>query len=118
MLADYAPILVLFAVAAAIVVVILVLSTILGPKRKNQTKHNTFECGSEPIGDARMRFSVKFYVVAILFILFDIEGIFVVPWAVRFRHLGVPGFIEMVVFLTILLVGLAYVWRKGGLEWE
>ncbi len=118
MLADYAPILVLFAIAAAIVVVILVLSTILGPKRKNLSKHDTFECGSEPIGDARMRFSVKFYVVAILFILFDIEGIFIVPWAVQFRELGVPGFVEMVVFLTILLVGLAYVWRKGGLEWE
>lgn len=118
MLSDYVPILILILIAAAMVLVILVLSTVLGPRRENRYKRQTFECGSEPIGTARMRFSVKFYVVALLFILFDIEGIFIVPWAVLFRQMGVAGFIEMVVFIGILGVGLAYVWRKGGLEWE
>ena len=118
MLSDYAPILVLGLIAGAIVVLILVLSTVLGPRGENKYKRQSFECGSEPIGTARTRFSVKFYVVAILFILFDIEGIFIAPWAVLYRDLGVVGFIEMLVFLAMLGFGLAYIWRKGGLEWE
>ena len=86
MLSDYLPILLLFALAAGIVLVILVLSTVLGPQRRNEWKHEPFECGSEPLGDVRSRFSVKFYVVALLFILFDIEGVFIVPWAVLYRE--------------------------------
>jgi NADH-quinone oxidoreductase subunit A len=118
MLADYTPILVLWLLAAGVCLLILVLSTVLGPRGENAWKREPFECGSRPIGTARSRFSVKFYIVAILFILFDIEVVFIIPWAVLFRELGVAGFIEMLVFICILLVGLAYVWRKGGLEWE
>ena len=118
MLSDYTPILFMIVFAAFLAIAMVVLSHILGPHNDNEVKRETFECGSEPIGTARMRFPVKFYVVAILFILFDIEGIFVVPWAVLFKQLGVVGFVEMTVFLVILSVGLGYVWRKGGLEWE
>ena len=117
-LSAYTPIVVLFLLAGGIGLVILVLSHILGPTGKTKFKHEPFECGSDPIGDARMRFPVKFYLVVIVFIVFDIEGIFVVPWAVLYNDLGVAGFIEMFVFLVVLAVGLLYVWRKGGLEWE
>lgn len=118
MLSDYLPLLILFALAGVIVLAILVLSTVLGPKNPSEHKQDIFECGSETFGEARHRFPVKFYVVAILFILFDIETIFVVPWAVLFKDLGVVGFVEMVVFIAILGSGLAYVWRKGALEWQ
>jgi NADH-quinone oxidoreductase subunit A len=118
MLSDYLPILLLIGIAGGMVLVILVLSTVLGPRRDNQWKREPFECGSEPIGNARSRFSVKFYVVALLFIIFDIETVFVVPWAVLYQELGVAGLIEMTVFLGILSTGLVYVWRKGGLEWH
>jgi NADH-quinone oxidoreductase subunit A len=117
MLSDYLPIVLLFAIAGAMVLLILILSSVLGPKNVTETKVTPFEGGSEPFGDTRRRFPVKFYVVAILFILFDVEAIFVVPWAVLFQELGVVGFIEMLVFIGILGVGLAYVWRKGALEW-
>lgn len=118
MLSDYAPILVLFALVGLVVVAILLISTYAGPKNPNRHKEEPFECGGEPIGSARSRFSVKFYTIAILFILFDIETVFIVPWAVLFRELGVVGLIEMVTFVGILAAGLAYVWKKGGLEWE
>ena len=118
MLSDYTPILLILVIAAFLALAMVYLTHIFGPVQDNPKKREIFECGSEPIGTARMRFPVKFYVVAILFILFDVEGIFVVPWAVLFKQLGVVGFVEMAVFLGILVIGLAYVWRKGGLEWE
>ncbi len=116
------------AVVVAIVTVmglgILVLNRLIGPRRTSPVKQSTFECGSDPIGSAHQRFSVKFYLVAIFFIVFDIESVFMYPWAGLFRELLVePGFgivtvVEMFVFVGILAAGLAYVWRRGALDWE
>ncbi len=103
---------------------ILVLNRLIGPRRTSPVKQGTFECGSDPIGSAHQRFSVKFYLVAIFFIVFDIESVFMYPWAGLFRELLVePGFglvtvAEMFVFVGILAAGLAYVWRRGALDWE
>lgn len=102
---------------------ILILNKILGPKHWTKSKLDTFETGNEPEGDARQRFSIRFYLVAILFILFDIEVVFLFPWAVLYKEyiaagLGLFMFVEMLVFVAILGLGLAYVWRKGALEWD
>lgn len=94
------------------------LSQALGPKKYDKTKFGVYECGVDPFTPASVRVSVKFYLVAILFILFDLESAFLYPWAVLFRQLGFFGFAEMMVFLGILLVGLVYVWKKGALEWQ
>ncbi len=90
----------------------------IGPKRPTEEKLSTYESGMEPVKTARERFSVKFYLVAMLFIIFDIEIVFMYPWAVKFRELGVAGFVEMVVFIAILLVGYLYIRKKGALEWR
>jgi NADH-quinone oxidoreductase subunit A len=91
---------------------------LLGPKHPNDEKLTTYESGMEPIRTARERFSVKYYMVAMLFIVFDIEIVFMYPWAVTYKQLGVQGFIVMFVFVLILLVGFYYVWKKGALEWD
>jgi NADH-quinone oxidoreductase subunit A len=93
-------------------------STFLGPRRRTASKDDTYECGVPLLGGSRERFSVKFYLVAILFVLFDIETIFLLPWAVIFRRLGIFGLVEMLVFVAILLFGFVYAWRRGGLDWE
>jgi NADH-quinone oxidoreductase subunit A len=90
----------------------------IGPKQPNEEKLSTYESGMEPVRTARERFSVKFYLVAMLFIVFDIEIVFMYPWAVKFRELGLFGFIEMLVFIAILLVGFLYIWKKGALQWH
>jgi NADH-quinone oxidoreductase subunit A len=90
---------------------------LLGPRRPYNDKLTTYECGIDPVGSARERFSVKFYLVAMLFIVFDIEIVFLYPWAVILNSLGLFGLVEMFFFLGILLIGLLYVWKKGGLEW-
>lgn len=90
----------------------------IGPRRPNDEKMSTYESGMEPIRSARERFSVKFYLVAMLFIVFDIEIVFMYPWAVKFRELGVGGFVEMLVFIGILIVGYVYILRKGALKWD
>jgi NADH-quinone oxidoreductase subunit A len=90
----------------------------LGPRRASDEKYTTYESGMEPVRTARERFSVKYYMVAVLFILFDIEIVFLYPWAVSFRQLGFQGFVVMFVFIFVLLVGFFYVWRKGALEWD
>ncbi len=90
----------------------------IGPKRPTEEKLSTYESGMEPVRTARERFSVKFYLVAMLFIIFDIEIVFMYPWAVQFRELGYGGFIEMLVFIAILLVGYLYIIKKGALEWR
>jgi NADH-quinone oxidoreductase subunit A len=115
---SYLPILLLGVVAVALGGAMLGLAKVLGPKQPSTTKGLPFECGSPPIGSARERFSVKYYVTAILFLVFDIESVFVYPWAVLFRKLGWFGFVEMLTFTAFLLVGLVYVLRKGALEWE
>ncbi len=118
MLDAYIPILILGAIAVVTAVGMVVGSHFLGPNRPTPAKSSAYESGMVPLGDARERFSVKFYMIAILFIVFDLETIFLIPWGVSFRQLGVFGFVEMVIFIVILVVGLVYVWKKGALQWE
>lgn len=115
---DYLPILILLVVAAGFAAVNLIISHLLGPKRPTRVKLEPYECGMEAVGDARLRFTVRFYLIAMLFILFDVEAIFLYPWAVVFRSLKLFGFLEMLVFIVILLVCYLYVWKRRGLEWE
>ncbi len=117
----YIPVLALMGVAAAIGTIVLLLTTFLGPHRPNKKKMSVYECGVPPIGDARRRVSVKFYLVAILFLLFDVEAIFFFPWAVVYKkYLLINAFIlfEMLFFVAILLVGYVYILKKGALEWD
>ncbi len=117
MLSQYIPLLWLFLLCGAVVAGILVGTTFLGPKNPNRNKSKSFECG-ENLGAQRMRFSVKFYLIAITFIVFDVETVFVIPWAVIAKELGWAGFGVMSLFLAILTLGLAYEWKSGGLEWD
>jgi NADH-quinone oxidoreductase subunit A len=118
MLVDYVPILVMFLVALFIAVFVIVLSGLLGPSRPTKRKLMPYESGMDPIGPAQRRFPIKFNLVAMIFILFDIEVIFFFPYALVYRRLGVAGLVEMGVFMLILLVGLFYIWKRGALEWE
>jgi len=118
MLVEYLPIFIFFIVAVGFALVTLFLSAIFGKRKITPQKMIPYECGMDPIGEARKRFSVRFYIVAMLFIVFDIEAVFLYPWAVIFRELKVFGLVEMGVFIAILLVGFVYVWKKGALEWE
>lgn len=115
---DYIPIVLMFIVAAGFVVVTMFATHLLGPKRKSQIKLDTFECGIDVQGNARIPFSIKYFLVAILFVLFDVEVIFMYPWAVNFKSLGMLGFIEMLTFIGFLLVGFIYIIKKGALKWE
>ena len=115
---SYLPIFILFFVTLGIGGAMLGLAYVLGPRKPSAIKEMPFEFGSPNIGTARDRFSVKYYVTAILFLVFDIESVFIYPWAVLFRELGWFGFVEMLVFVAFILVGLVYVLRKGALEWE
>ncbi|BCR06920.1 NADH-quinone oxidoreductase subunit A 1 [Desulfuromonas versatilis] len=118
MLESYLPILVLVGLAFAFAIGSVVFSGLVGQKKPSAVKLAPYECGMPPVGSARERFSVKFYIIAMLFILFDIEAVFLYPWAVMFKRLGLFGFVEMGVFILILLIGYIYVWKKGALEWE
>jgi NADH-quinone oxidoreductase subunit A len=118
MLAEYFPILLFIAVAIAIGVAPMVLGKLLGPSRPDPEKLSPYECGFEAFEDARMKFDVRYYLVAILFILFDLEIAFLFPWAVVINDIGFAGFVAMMVFLGILTVGFVYEWMKGALEWE
>jgi NADH-quinone oxidoreductase subunit A len=117
-LSQYLPLVVMLAVSGGFAALMLFLAAVLGPKKLSAIKAAPFECGSDPVGNARQRFAVKFYVVAILFIVFDLETVFLYPWAVQFKALGWFGFAEMALFAATLTVGLIYVWKKGALEWE
>ena len=114
----HVPIFAMFMVAFAIGLGFLAVSVFLGPKRLSKEKLDPFACGNPPMGTPRIPVSIKYYVVAILFILFDVEAVFLYAWAIIFKDLGLFGFIEMMVFILILAAGLAYVWKKGALEWE
>jgi NADH-quinone oxidoreductase subunit A len=118
MLEDYLHILIFIIVALLIGLVPRILGMILGPRRPDQEKDSPYECGFDAFESARMKFDVRYYLVAILFILFDLEIAFLFPWAVVLDELGAAGFVAMVVFLGILVVGFLYEWRKGALEWE
>ena len=117
-LQTYFSIAVVLALAAILAVVMLTLAGALGPRRYSLVKNAPFECGSVPVGSARERFSVKFYVVAILFVVFDIEAIFIYPWAIQLKDLGWAGFATMGIFVATLVGGLVYVWKKGALDWS
>ncbi|MEX0823759.1 MAG: NADH-quinone oxidoreductase subunit A [Balneolaceae bacterium] len=118
MLEQYLPILVLIGVAMALAILLMTLSRILGPYRPNTTKLNPYESGMDPVGEARERYSIAFYLVAMEFIVFDLEVVFIYPWAVRFMELGTGTFIAMVVFIVILFIGLLYTLKKGTLDWD
>lgn len=115
---DYLPIIMQMLLAVGFVVGTIIISGKLGPKRSSQSKDKNFECGIESVGNARIPFSVKYFVVAILFVLFDVEVIFLYPWAVNFKSLGAEGLIKMLVFMALLLVGFFYIIKKKALEWE
>jgi len=118
MLAEYYPILLFILVGLAVGVGPMVLGALLGPHRPDPEKLSPYECGFEAFEDARMKFDVRYYLVAILFILFDLEIAFLFPWAVVINDIGLPGFLAMMLFLGILVVGFVYEWMKGALEWE
>ncbi|MFQ5559046.1 MAG: NADH-quinone oxidoreductase subunit A [Nitrospinota bacterium] len=117
-MSEYIPVIIFILIAIGTSASILMISEFIGVKKTFPEKAEPFECGESQIVSPKLRFSVKFYLVAILFVLFDIEAVFLYPWAVLFRQLGLFGFIEMMVFIFILGVGLVYVWKKGALEWE
>src|ERR1700752_4805565 len=115
---DYLPIVLMFLVAVGFVVTTMVATHLLGPKRKTKIKLESFECGIESHGNARLPFSIKYFLVAILFVLFDVEVIFMYPWAVNFKELGKSGMIEMFIFMATLLAGFIYVIKKKALDWD
>ena len=115
--ARYLPLLMHFGIATALASVIVILSQLVDQHKSTPAKMSPYECGVLPIGDAQGRFSVKFYLVAMLFILFDIEAVFLYPWAVILHELKMFGFWEMMIYIAIVLVGLFYVWKKGVLDW-
>jgi NADH-quinone oxidoreductase subunit A len=118
MLAEYFPILLFILVALAVGAAPVLLGALLGPHRPDAEKNSPYECGFEAFEDARMKFDVRYYLVAMLFILFDLEIAFLFPWAVVINEIGMAGFLAMMLFLGILVVGFAYEWMKGALEWE
>ena len=118
MLAEYLPTLLFLIVATGIGIALIIVGNVLGPKRPSAEKLSPYECGFGAFENARGQFDVRYYLVAILFIVFDLEIAFVYPWALVFRDLGVLGLVEMGVFLGLLLIGFIYVWKKGALEWE
>ena len=115
---PYFPLLVIFALAAVVVLALLLIAFKVGPKSMSAVKAEPFESGNPPKGDARIRFSVRFYMIAMLFLIFDLEVVFLYPWAIYFRQLGIFGLVQMGIFLVILTIGYVYVWKKGALEWN
>jgi len=115
---EYIPILIQFLVAFGFVATTIIATHLLGPKRKSAKKLENFECGIVSQGNARLPFSIKYFMTAILFVLFDVEVIFLYPWAVNFKELGGTGFLEMLVFIGLLLMGFIYIIKKGALKWE
>ena len=118
LLREYLPILIFLGIALGLVVMILMATMIIAHQRPDTDKNSAYECGFEPFDDARARFDVRFYLVAILFIIFDLEVAFLFPWSITLSETGVFGFGSMAVFLGILTVGFVYEWKKGALEWE
>ncbi|RMH52864.1 MAG: NADH-quinone oxidoreductase subunit A [Zetaproteobacteria bacterium] len=115
---EYVPVFIFLVVALAMGVVPLVLTVVVAEQRPDPEKLSAYECGFEAFNDSRMRFDVRFYLVSILFVIFDIETAFMFPWSVVLKQIGIFGFVEMVLFLLILVVGFAYAWKKGALQWE
>ena len=118
MLEKYMPVLIFLIVGAGFGGVLLALGFLLGPHRPDAAKLSAYECGFEAFDDSRMRFDVRYYLIAILFIVFDLEIAFLFPWAVSIEHIGLYGLVSMLIFLAVLVVGFIYEWRKGALEWD
>lgn len=118
MLETWLPILIFFVLIAGFAVSSIVVSRLMGVRNPDPVKLSPYESGMNPVGTARERYSVQFYVIAMLFLLFDVEAIFLFPWAVVFQELGLFAFVEMLIFIAVLLAGFVYVWKKGALEWE
>jgi len=118
MLSNYVPLLIFLIVGASLGCLLLILGRVLGPHRPDKAKLSPYECGFEAFEDTRMKFDVRYYLVAILFIIFDLEIAFLFPWAIVLDNIGVFGFWAMMLFLAILVVGFVYEWMKGALEWE
>lgn len=116
--ADYLPVAIMFVVAMGFVLTTIFVTHLLGPNRKSKIKLDTFECGIESKDNARVPFSIKYFLIAILFVLFDVEIIFMYPWAVNFLDMGMEGFLKMMIFLGLLLIGFFYILKKGALKWE
>lgn len=114
---NYVPVFIFFAVVAVLIPLTLVLARIVRTQNPNKTKLMPYECGIDPLDSARGRYTVRYYIIAILFVVFDVETIFLFPWAVKFKALGMFGLVEMLVFLGILIVGYIWIWKKGALEW-
>jgi len=117
-LAEYFPVLLFLVVSAIVGIALIAIGNLIGPSRPQAEKSAPYECGFEAFEDARMRFDVRYYLIAILFIIFDLEIAFVFPWATVFGKLGLVGLVEMGMFLLLLVLGFVYVWKKGALEWE
>jgi NADH-quinone oxidoreductase subunit A len=115
---EYVAIALMIALATVIALIAIGLGTLFGPKKESEAKSMPYESGMNPYGEGTRRMPVRFYLIAVLFILFDIEVVFFLPWAITFRKLGLFGLLEMIVFIAILLVGYVYAWKKGALEWE
>ena len=115
---EYVAIAVTIGVAMLVALIAIGLGELFGPKKKSEAKSMPYESGMNPYGEGTRRMPIRFYLIAVLFILFDIEVVFFLPWAVVFRQLGLFGLIEMIIFIVILLVGYVYAWKKGALEWE
>ena len=117
-LVEYLPIVVFFCIATFIALVVVILPKVLAKETYQKDKLKSYECGFDPFGDARAKFDIRFYLVAILFIIFDLEIAFLIPWAISLKSIGMVGFWSMIVFLFVLTVGFIYEWKKGALEWE
>ncbi len=115
--ANYVPVFLFVALIVIAIPLTLVLARLVQPRKPSKTKAMAYECGVDPIGDSRGRYTVRFYIIAILFVVFDVETIFLFPWAVQYKALGLFGLVEMLVFLGILIAGYVWVWKKGALEW-
>ena len=115
---NYGPLLLMFILAGGLAGLLITLSSIIGCHKQSREKDQAYECGIQPTGDARQPFSVHFYMVALIFILFDIEAIFLYPWALVYRKLNVFGFVEMLLYIVILLIGYIFLWKKGALNWD
>jgi len=118
MLTEFGRVLIFLIVGGVFVAGGLIFAWLLRPNRPYASKLTTYECGESPVGDTRVRFNIRFYVVALIFLIFDVEVVFLFPWALVYKELGWVAFVEMLVFLGILLIGYAYVWRKGDLDWD
>ena len=118
MLTEYLPVLLFLLVSIIFSIGVLSLSFIVSPKKPSNEKLSPYECGFEPFDDARTKFDIRFYLVALLFIIFDLEIAFLFPWAISLRNIGLFGYISMMIFLIILTIGFIYEWKKGALEWE